>query len=709
MLDVSIRIGILNLMRRLTEERGIAFLYVTHDLAARATSPTTSSSCTPARSSSRAPSRRCSPHRCTRTRGCCSRPSPIPANTVRATHIERRPGRASAASSRPRAAASSRAARSRVAVCSEITPQLVEPQPGHAARCHVTAPSPDSRGTRRCPSTRPSSPPTSSGARPPPRTRSRAPRTRTAAARASGTASRATPGKVRNGDTGEVACDFYHRYRDDVALMRELGLDAFRFSIAWPRVLPEGRGRVNQAGLDFYDRLVDELLARGIEPFATLFHWDTPQALEDEGGWPARATAEAFVEYAEIVAARLGDRVRHWMTHNEPWVVRLDRALRGASTRPGGRASATPSRRRTTCCSRTAGRSTRSGAPRPAPRSGSRSTSRTRTPRPTRPRTRRPRGRSTAAGTAGSSTRSSAARTPPTCSSATSSWRRSCTTATSTRSRRRSTSSASTTTSASSSAPARKGRASCATPRRSTPTWAGRSTRTACTRCSCASPRSTSRPRSTSPRTALRSATSASTTAASTTPSGTAYLESHISAVGRAVAAGVPVKGYFVWSLLDNFEWAYGYGEAVRHRLRRLPDARARPEGQLLLVPGPHREPPAPADAVSGRRALRGRPGVPSPHGAAARFVGTRDQERARVGHRQVQLPLPLLHAGGGARVAAARRAPDLRGDGAARLDPRGDGRRRGAADRRGAARAARPAAARRDARADPGRRRTCR
>jgi beta-glucosidase len=130
----------------------------------------------------------------------------------------------------------------------------------------------------------------------------------------------ATPGKVRNGETGAIACDFYHRYPDDVALMADLGLDAFRFSIAWPRILPEGRGRVNKAGLDFYDRLVDELLARDIEPFATLFHWDSPQALEDAGGWPARETAEAFAEYAEIVAARLGDRVRHWMTHNEPWV-----------------------------------------------------------------------------------------------------------------------------------------------------------------------------------------------------------------------------------------------------------------------------------------------------------------------------------------------------------------------------------------------------
>jgi beta-glucosidase len=130
----------------------------------------------------------------------------------------------------------------------------------------------------------------------------------------------ATPGKVRAGDTGTVACDFYNRYRDDVKLMRELGLDAFRFSIAWPRVLPSGRGAVNEKGLDFYDRLVDELLANEIEPFATLFHWDTPQTLEDAGGWPERATAEAFAEYAEVVAGRLGDRVRHWITHNEPWV-----------------------------------------------------------------------------------------------------------------------------------------------------------------------------------------------------------------------------------------------------------------------------------------------------------------------------------------------------------------------------------------------------
>jgi beta-glucosidase len=130
-----------------------------------------------------------------------------------------------------------------------------------------------------------------------------------------------TPGKVRAGDSGAIACDFYHRFADDIALMRELGLDAFRFSIAWPRVVPDGRGAVNAAGLDFYDRLVDELLAAEIEPFATLFHWDTPQVLEDAGGWTSRATAEAFVPYAEAVAERLGDRVRFWTTHNEPAVV----------------------------------------------------------------------------------------------------------------------------------------------------------------------------------------------------------------------------------------------------------------------------------------------------------------------------------------------------------------------------------------------------
>ena len=131
----------------------------------------------------------------------------------------------------------------------------------------------------------------------------------------------ATDGKVRNGNSGAIACDFYHRYRDDVALMSELGVSAFRLSIAWPRILPLGTGEVNTAGLDFYDRLVDELLAAGIKPFVTLYHWDLPQALEDRGGWPERETVDAFAEYVEAVAGRLGDRVEHWITHNEPKVA----------------------------------------------------------------------------------------------------------------------------------------------------------------------------------------------------------------------------------------------------------------------------------------------------------------------------------------------------------------------------------------------------
>ncbi len=127
------------------------------------------------------------------------------------------------------------------------------------------------------------------------------------------------PGAVRNGESGAIACDFFHRYPADVRLMADLGIDALRFSVSWPRILPDGRGRIEPRGLDFYDRLVDELLAAGIRPFVNLYHWDLPQPLEDEGGWPVRSTAEAFVELAEIVAGRLGDRVHDWSTHNEPF------------------------------------------------------------------------------------------------------------------------------------------------------------------------------------------------------------------------------------------------------------------------------------------------------------------------------------------------------------------------------------------------------
>lgn len=129
-----------------------------------------------------------------------------------------------------------------------------------------------------------------------------------------------TPGKIKNGDTGDIACDHYHRWQEDVQLMKGLGLRAYRFSISWGRIFPEGRGEIITAGIDFYNRLVDELLQNGIEPFITLYHWDLPQVLQDQGGWPSRATVEAFVEYADLVSTKLGDRVKHWMTFNEPFV-----------------------------------------------------------------------------------------------------------------------------------------------------------------------------------------------------------------------------------------------------------------------------------------------------------------------------------------------------------------------------------------------------
>ncbi|MFE5514273.1 MULTISPECIES: GH1 family beta-glucosidase [unclassified Streptomyces] len=128
-----------------------------------------------------------------------------------------------------------------------------------------------------------------------------------------------TPGKVFEGHTGDVAVDHYHRFREDVALMSELGLNAYRFSVSWSRVQPTGRGPAVQKGLDFYRALVDELLAAGIEPALTLYHWDLPQELEDAGGWPERSTAERFAEYAGIVADAVGDRVSRWTTLNEPW------------------------------------------------------------------------------------------------------------------------------------------------------------------------------------------------------------------------------------------------------------------------------------------------------------------------------------------------------------------------------------------------------
>ncbi len=145
-----------------------------------------------------------------------------------------------------------------------------------------------------------------------------------------------SPGLSASGETGDVACDHYRRYQADVDLMAELGLNAYRFSIAWGRVLPEGRGRLNRPGLDFYQRLVDALLDRGIQPLATLYHWDLPAALDDMGGWLNRDVAEWFADYARMLFRALGDRVPMWTTINEPWVVSDGGYLRGALA-PGHR------------------------------------------------------------------------------------------------------------------------------------------------------------------------------------------------------------------------------------------------------------------------------------------------------------------------------------------------------------------------------------
>jgi beta-glucosidase len=129
-----------------------------------------------------------------------------------------------------------------------------------------------------------------------------------------------TPGRIADGSDATVACDHYHRWREDINLLKWLGVSSYRFSIAWPRVMPDGR-KINAAGLDFYDALVNALLEAGIRPFVTLYHWDLPQALQGRGGWGSRDTAGAFVEYTEAVARRIGDRVTYWATHNEPWCI----------------------------------------------------------------------------------------------------------------------------------------------------------------------------------------------------------------------------------------------------------------------------------------------------------------------------------------------------------------------------------------------------
>lgn len=139
-----------------------------------------------------------------------------------------------------------------------------------------------------------------------------------------------TPGKIKGGDHADVACDHYHRWQEDLDLMQDLGLNSYRFSISWPRVIPAGVGAVNAKGLDFYDRLVDGLLQRNLEPFVTLYHWDLPQALQEQGGWVSRDTAYHFADYARTVAENLGDRVTNWITHNEPFCTAIMGHLYGA-------------------------------------------------------------------------------------------------------------------------------------------------------------------------------------------------------------------------------------------------------------------------------------------------------------------------------------------------------------------------------------------
>ncbi len=138
------------------------------------------------------------------------------------------------------------------------------------------------------------------------------------------------PGKVVNAENGDIACDHYHRWPEDLDLLKALGFDAYRFSIAWPRILPTGlEEKPLQAGIDFYDRLVDGMLERGLQPWCTLYHWDLPLHLQELGGWPNRQTGEQFVRYADIMSRALGDRIKHWITHNEPWVISVLGHLHG--------------------------------------------------------------------------------------------------------------------------------------------------------------------------------------------------------------------------------------------------------------------------------------------------------------------------------------------------------------------------------------------
>ena len=395
------------------------------------------------------------------------------------------------------------------------------------------------------------------------------------------------PGHIMNGDTGDVACDHYHRYAEDIALMREVGVGAYRFSVAWPRVLPTGRGEVNEAGLAFYDRLVDGLLAAGIEPWLCLYHWDLPQALQDQGGWLNRETAGWFADYASLIARRVGDRVRRFATFNEPSVftlfgygfawhppgltdpVALHRAIHHVNLAHGAAIDAL--RAQTPTASLGAIHNVQ----------------------PARPSVEAMRHRppcSTNTGTWPFPSRSSSVATQPDWRVP---WTPMCSKATWSGSPGQSTGSGSITTHRSTPRP--MGAPCSASPGRMRPTM-------------CRRPRSAGRLiplpcathwsnwigaiacRSTSSRTVQ--VPSSSSTARATSSTWSAWAISPFTSLRAAVAAGADVRGYFVWSLLDNFEWGAGYA----HRFglvyvdyptqQRIPKASARWYANLIRTMG---------------------------------------------------------------------------------------------------------------------------
>ena len=400
-----------------------------------------------------------------------------------------------------------------------------------------------------------------------------------------------TPGAVTHGDTGDIACDHYHRTESDLDLAAQIGLTGYRFSIAWPRIVPDGTGAVNQKGIDFYRRLADEVRARGMDPVVTLYHWDLPQPLQDAGGWASRDTVERFCEYVRHVTDGLGDAVGTWVTINEPFCAGMIAHLEGRHA-PGltDLGAALAASHHLLLAHGRAVDIVRAGSPGRA--SASRNCCPT-SPRPRTPkRTRPPRGAGTATRTAGSSTPCCAAPTRRTCSTGTSArcpWTSSAT-ATWRPSPPRPTSSASTTT----------------RPRPWPPTPPSPGTRRGCSRAPAGPPRAAwtcGRPRS-----GASCAASAGQTGLPlyvtengaafhdyVDPEGqvkdterVAYLSDHFAEVLRAIEAGVDVRGYFVWSLLDNLEWADGYSRRFGlifvdfGTQSRIPKASARWYQQLI-------------------------------------------------------------------------------------------------------------------------------